>query len=117
MKCVVKDQHILHVLKSANYNLFKSIIKNCDDKVIQTLSEIIHNVLNGNVDLDKKTLKKLKKYKTELKQTHLKIKKNKSNKYRRHIYLNQTGGFWPILLQSVLSSLGSFVLEKVKNGK
>lgn len=118
MKAVLEEKRMLHILKDANCNLFKAIIKNCNDCVIQALSEILHNVLLGNVNIDKKVLKKLKPYKTKLQKTHKKIKNNKSVKYRRRLFSNQTGGFWPILLNTVLPLISSIALEKLKkNGE
>lgn len=113
MKTVEKEKHTLHTLKNSNCKLFKAILKNCDDRVIQALSEIIHNILSGNITVEGRTLKKLKRHKIELQRTHKKIKKNKSAKYRRRLYSNQTGGFWPVLLEAALSALGSYAVNQL----
>lgn len=116
MKTVEKEKHTLHTLKNSNCKLFKAILRNCDDRVIQALSEIIHNILSGNIQIEDKTLKKLKRHKGELQKTHRKIKQNKSASYRRRLYSNQTGGFWPVLLEAALAALGSYAVNKlVKN--
>lgn len=98
MKSVTRDRHILHVLKGAKCNLSKAILKNCDDRFIQTLSEIVHNILIGNVDIDSTTMRKLKRYKSQLRELHQYIRKNKQVKNRRKKFINQTGGFLPLII-------------------
>lgn len=113
MKCVVRDRNILCVLKNANSKLRKVIIKNCDDCVIRTLAEIVHNMIAGNVRMNVQTLKKMKRYKRDMRLLHGYIQKNKSNKGRRKRFVNQVGGFWPLLLQGVLSAALSYGGEKL----
>lgn len=113
MKCVKKDQHILHVLKNSNCKLKKAILKNCDDRVVRVLAEILHNVLRGNVKVDAKLKNKLKKYKNPLLKLHKEISRNTSVKYRRKKFTNQTGGFWPLLLEAALSGVLSYGGEKL----
>lgn len=115
MKTVQRDKHILSVLKGANSNLLKAILKNCDDRVIQTISEILHNTLIGNISLEPKHIRKLKRYKSQLRQLHQYIRKNKLTKKRRSKFVNQVGGFWPILLEAALSSLASYGINKLFN--
>lgn len=98
MKSVTRDRHILHVLKGAKCILSKAILKNCDDRFIQTLSEIVHNILIGNVDIDSITMRKLKRYKSQLRELHQYIRKNKQVKNRRKKFINQTGGFLPLII-------------------
>lgn len=118
MKCVERDQHLLRVLKGAKSNLTKAILQNCDDRVIQTLSEILHNTMIGNVTVDPKHLRKMKRYKKELRSVHGFIRKNKLTKSRRRRFVKQVGGFWPALLGSALTSLLTYGAEKLmENGK
>lgn len=91
----------------------KAILKNCDDKLIQTLSEIVHNVLSGNIDVDTKTVKKLKRYKNQLRKLHLSIQKRKCLKQRRRLLIKQEGGIWPLLLEAALTALTSYGGEKL----
>lgn len=110
----MKEKSILHVLKkSKNSKFIKAILKNCDDCLIQTLSEIIHNVMNGNVQLDPKLLVKLKRYKNQLRKLHSFIRKNKLAKHRRRKFVNQVGGIWGLLAEGVLSALASLGAEKL----
>lgn len=114
MKNVEKVLPTLQVLREANCKFQKSIIKNCDDKVIQSLAAILHNVLIGNVELNSTIFNKLKKYKGQLQKLHHCIKKNKSIGYRRKKFVkNQIGGFWPILINAVLSGVLGYVGQKL----
>lgn len=113
MKTVAKVLPTLHVLREANCKLQKAIIKNCDDKVIQSLTEILHNVLIGNVEISSSTLNKLKKYKSQLQKLHRCIRKNKAVYYRRKKFVNQVGGFWPFLIKAVLSSALGYGAQKL----
>lgn len=117
MKTVLKEKHILRTLQKSSCKLFKAIVKNCNDNVITVLAEILHNIVSGNCEIDTKTLNKLKRFKDEIKKTHDKIKKNKSINYRRKIFSNQTGGFWPILLETVLSTLAAYTANKLATTK
>lgn len=112
MKCVDRDKHILHVLKSSKCKLRKSILKSCDRKVIQTLSEIVHNVLTGNIKIDPKLFTELEKFKTKLKKIHKNLLQNKGIEKRRKIFVNQTGGFWAPLLGAALSALVEYGVRK-----
>lgn len=118
MKCVVRDQHMLYALKNINCKKRQKLfLKTCDDRVIQTLSEIIHNTLKGNIKLEPHTFTlaftQLKKFKTKLKTIHSQLKKRKGTKQRRRIFINQVGGFWVPLLTAVLSTLGEYGIKKL----
>lgn len=117
MKCVQRDRHILYVFRDANSKLRREIIKNCDNCVIQTLSEIIHNCMNKNIPIEGTNLEKLKKYKRNLRSLHSYIKNNKSIRSRRRKFSSQVGGqiggFWPLLLNAVLSSALSYGGDKL----
>lgn len=80
------------MLKSSNFGLIKSIV------------ECIENVLDGNVKLDKNRIKKLKKYKNQLRKIYTSGKKWTSKKK----VIVQTGGaFLPALLVPIISALAT----------
>jgi len=58
--------HTLHVLKTAHPKLRKAIITNCNKELVNSISECILNVLNGNVRLSGCSTRKLRKYKALL---------------------------------------------------
>lgn len=113
MKSVMKARPILHALQHAKCKLHRAIINNCDDVVIKALSEIIHNLMQGNIDIDSNTLAKLQRYKRTLRMLHQNIKKNTSSKYRRKQFANQKGGFWPLILGTLLQGALAYGGEKL----
>ena len=76
---------------------------------IQTICEIVHNILHGKFPIKSKIKQKLFKYKQALRL--LKCPKISIEKKRK--ILIQKGGFLPILLGSVVSSLlNHFLLNR-----
>ena len=51
MKRVKSDDHALHVLRTAGPKLPKVIISNYNKELVNSISECILNVSNGNVKL------------------------------------------------------------------
>lgn len=115
MKCLERNRYMLHVLHRSNCKLHKAIVSNCSDDFIQTLAEIVHNILNGNISLNKSLVNKLKKYKKQLQRIYQAIRKKRSTKQRRKIFTSQTGGFWPLLIEAALSGLATYVGQKIAN--
>jgi len=66
MKLVKSNYHTLHVLKTAHPKLRKAIITNCNKELVNSISECILNVLNGNVKLSGCRRRKLRNYKALL---------------------------------------------------
>lgn len=113
MKNVAKDKHLLHVLKNTKCNKFRTaILRTCNDKFIQTLSEIVHNILSGNIQIDPTARENLTKFKSKLKFIHSELKRSKSKKLRRKLFINQKGGFWIPLLTAALSALVDYGVKK-----
>lgn len=108
MKRLEKNRYMLYALKTANPQLRKSILKNAPPDLIKTLSEIAHNVLQGNVEICNKTHKCLCKYKRVLRKfssPHYNIE------YKRRLITNQTGG-WMVPLMSIVGTLlSNYLLE------
>src|ERR1700761_1501803 len=70
-----------------------NLLKHAKKCVIDSISEIAVNCLNGNIPLENCDLKKLSRHKKVLRQIASKIPYTK----RKHILI-QSGGFLPILL-------------------
>lgn len=105
---------MLHALKNTKCKKRQKLfLKTCDDRVIQTLSEIIHNTLKGNIKIEPHILQELRKFKSKLRSIHSKLKKNKKIKQRRKIFVNQVGGFWVPLLTAALTALGEYGIKKL----
>lgn len=62
-KKLIDQKDILLTLAKSKKKLRDSIILNSDSKLIQSICEIILNLLTGNLDINKDTLEKLAKYK------------------------------------------------------
>lgn len=103
MSSLIKKQApLLHLLISAKPCLRKDILKGASSELILSIVECAFNVLNGRINLNKKQIKKLSKYKSTIRNL---VQNRKKVKKRRSI-INQTGGsFLPALLIPVLSSL------------
>ena len=91
----------------------RQLLRRIKDCVIDAISEISKNCLNGNIEYKKCDLDKLEKYKEILR----KISKKTSAKTRKR-YIIQKGGFLPLLLPPALSLLasvvGSAIAKKIK---
>lgn len=115
MKRLVKDPYTLLVLKNTKCEKFKkAILRHCPDDTIKCLTEIIHNVLIGNIDIKPCEVKKLRRFKTQLKDLHKNLIEKKSIAARRKILIkNQTGGFIGTLLRAALGALIDYGVNKI----
>lgn len=103
-KCVIKHIHLLETLAKAKPVVRKTMLKNSNFGLIKSIVECIENVLDGNVKLDKNRLRKLKKYKNQLRKIYTSGKKWTSKKK----VIVQTGGaFLPALLVPIISALAA----------
>lgn len=99
---------MLYVLKNSKSKLRKNILKEVDPEIIKTLCEVCINTLNGNVKIPIKILNYLKKYKRAMR--HLSF--SKTNIPAKRNILIQRGGFLPVLLGALLSSVVGQLIEK-----
>ena len=51
MKRVKSNYHALHVLKTAEATLHKTLITNCNKELVNCISECVFNMLNRNLKL------------------------------------------------------------------
>lgn len=87
----------------------RKIILNCQSCIIYAISEIIKNILNGNIPISTTEKKKLIKYKTALR----KLATTKVSLPERRRVVNQVGGALPALLIPAISLLGSLIANKI----
>lgn len=92
----------------AKPKLRNAIIRNSEDDFIKTLAEISLNTLNGNIGLDNKTKKKLRPYKRVIRKLACSKRCNKS---KRKLII-QKGGFLPMLIGTILSSVIGALFNK-----
>jgi len=99
---------MLLTLSKSPVKLRKAILANCSDEIIKTLAEVSANTLYGNIAVSEKDKKILKRYKKCLRDL---ADRKKCVKSKRKI-LVQKGGFLPVLLGTLLSSVVGQLLSK-----
>lgn len=107
-KCVIKHMHLLNVLARAKPSERKELLKKSNFGLIKSIVECIENVLNGNVKLDRTHMKKLKRYKSQLRRIYSSGKKWSSKK---KVIIQTGGGFLPTLLIPVITAIASRLLQ------
>ena len=99
MQSISKHKSILEVLRTSQPKLRKLILQNCDNNVICALVEIIHNLLQGRIQMSPKQKKKIQKYKKQFRLLSEKCIRNKNiNKKKARKVVVQTGGALPFLI-------------------
>ena len=88
--------------------MIKAIIGAADDNLICCLCECAQNILNGNVPLNKVHLRKLKRYKTDVR----KLVQRRTGKHQKKKIL-QKGGFLPALLAPIALEVLSPLVSKI----
>lgn len=90
---------LLEVLRTANPQLRRVILQKADNKFIQTLADVIINLLRGNIPLSPNQKLKLKKFKSTFRAIETNFTKKKPiniNRGRRLVI--QTGGVLPAII-------------------
>ena len=107
MKKLMANKHFLHILKNANPQLRKNILKDSNPDLIKALCEVCMNTLNGNMKISNSTKSQLKKYKKTLRC----LASPKVKLTRKRKLLIQKGGFLPVLLGSLLAGAVGKLVE------
>jgi len=110
MKRVRSNYHTLHVLKTAHPKLRKAITTNSKKELVNSISECILNVLNGNVKLLGCSTRKLRKYKALLR----KVAEKRIPLSNKKKLIVQRGGFLLPLLSAVLPAIASLIFSPGK---
>jgi len=84
----------------------KQLLKTCDKKSIKLIAQIAANVISGNIKLSPQQLKRLKHYKTTLRELR---HRRTSLANKRTLLLKQRGGFLPFLVPIIASAVGGLV--------
>lgn len=99
-------KHILHVLGTARPKMRKAILNHADRSLVQTLTECVYNVLNGNIPLSACAVKKLSRFRSKLRSAV--SPKHKKWQGRKN-YFVQHGGFLSVLLPLIGSAISGLV--------
>ena len=101
-KCTERNIDFLKKIHKSSKSRRNSFINNCSSDNIAAISEIAHNLLKGNLELSKKDLNKLKRYKGKIRK--LASQRTSTNNKKKII---QQGGFLPLLLSPFLAGVGA----------
>lgn len=110
---------LLEVIKTANPELRRSIIKHSDPEVIDAITEVCYNYLRGNIECSKTQFKQLSKHKNCLRKIvkcgdkNCRSKTNQARGKERAILMQKGNGFWLPLLIPVISELSSLIFSRV----
>jgi len=104
---VKSNYHALHVLRTGEPKLRKAIISNCNKELVNSISECILNVLNGNVKLAGCNTRKLRKHRVTLRK--IADKRVSLSTKKKLIILG--GGFLLPLLSAVLPAIASLIVS------
>ena len=97
---IKKKAHVLTALAKSDPRVRQAILLGFDKELIKCISECALNILKGNVPLKPNEKKALGKYKNKLRQ----IVDKKTSLKKKHSII-QKGGFLPLLLAPLLSSV------------
>ena len=98
MEKLDRNLNKLKLLSCCSKKIKDNCINKCNRELIKTIEECVLNTLNGNIFFSKKDKNKLVKYKYSLR----KLLKEKSQKNKKKILIQQ-GGFLQILLPSAIT--------------
>lgn len=96
-----KHTPYLTILKHSDKIRRKNILKNSSKEQLNTLCNICYNIANGGLPLTSKLKSHLKRHKRVIR---LLAQKSLPLSKKRQLMISQTGGFWPMLLASVIPS-------------
>lgn len=101
MASVKKHLPALKLVQSAKPRLRKSILSNCDQELIKTILECIHNTLLGNIKLTVAEINKLKKFKAVLRRI---LNSSGNVEEKRNLIVQNGGSFLPVLLKPIVAA-------------
>ena len=101
------NYHALNVLKTARPKLRKAIVSNCDRELLNSISECVLNVLNGNVRLSSCVTRKLRKHRHVLRA----VADRRVPLSGKKRLIVQRGGFLLPLLSAVLPTIASLIFK------
>jgi hypothetical protein len=110
LRNILTQKHLLKELAKTKSRYRKDILKKADPNLILAICESIYNLLEGRVKLNSSQKELLNKDKFILRKL---IQKTKISDKRK--LLLQKGGFLPILLPAVLTTLASVVSSFISN--
>ena len=96
--------HIPLLEKLANKKNHRELINNADTKFMTALCDLVHNILEGNINISIKERKKLYKYRNQLRH----LCKHSTLEHKKK-YLLQKGGFLQFLIPAAIAGISSII--------
>jgi len=104
---VKSNYHALHVLKTAEPRLRKAIVSNCKKDLVNSISECVLNVKNGNIKLTCCSKRKLRKHNVALR----KVADKRVSISSKKKFIVQRGLFLLPPLSAVLPTIASLIFR------
>jgi hypothetical protein len=104
-----RNINCLQILKTARKPMRNALINNAPKDLILCLCDCAHNFLNGNIPFTEEEIEKLVRYQHILR--YLASTTKRENIEDKKQLLSQNGGFLPLLLTPILSTLGTLLAE------
>lgn len=117
-KGIIKNRKILKSITRIPPKALPHVIKHLEPECINGMAEIIVNILNGVIPLNKQDRKELYKYKSAMRTvgTLYANGKKPSINTTRNILISQKGGFLPAFIIPILKLIGKAALGGVVGG-
>jgi hypothetical protein len=97
-------KHIPLLEQLAHKRHQKQLIKNAEFHLMTALCDLVHNVLQGNINITEKDRKKLIKYKNQLRH----MCKHSTLEHKKK-YLLQKGGFLQYIIPAAIAGISSII--------
>jgi len=104
IKFIFDNKELLLAISKCKTCMRKAIINKSDKKLVNSICEMVFNLINGNLNINNSDFQKLKKYKTSLRKL---VKK--SNLASKKKILVQNGGFLQFLIPAVITGISEIV--------
>lgn len=104
MERIARNKNFLQLLINSKKKVRDLLIKNATKDQLDSIREIVFNLLKGNFSIDDDYLKKLSKKK---KQLRLLVRRKTTLKKRKEII--QKGGFLQFIVPAIISGLATIV--------
>jgi hypothetical protein len=104
IKNLEKNRQLLTCLCDCKKSFRNSIISEADKSLIDSICQIVYNVLHGHIQLDDEVKTKLQKYKKTLRKL---VEKNSLEKKKKIII--QNGGWLQFILPAAITAIGQII--------
>lgn len=108
-QCVYTQLPLLDKLSKASPAVRKKLLKAANTKLMKSIVECIHNVMKGNLKLERNCVEKLRKHKNILRRVN---KAGQKLLEKKKIIIQTGGAFLPALLSPIIGLLITKIFEQ-----